>query len=430
MNHPARLAKRRVSATRRLPALLTLAAIAVLMSGLLAACGRVDRSATVTVWEQMDPEEQVLFDGLVEQFRDAFPEYAGFEIRRVHYRTEDLQTNFQTAALGYGGPNLIYGPADKVGPYSIMGLILPLEEFLGPEELERFDQQALPILEGHVYGLPDQVGNHLTLVANLSLVDSIPGETDAWLEQLERLTVDEDNDGRPEVFGLVFNMIEPFWLVPWLGGFGGWVMDEAGQPTLDSEAMAQALAFLKRLKDLEVVPRECDYPLADTLFKEGRAAYVINGPWSWEGYRGLGIEIGLAPIPRVSATGRWPSPMTATKCYSVNAYFDPATTACTAALLRWVTSEQAQVEKALAMGVLPADLQARARPEVAADPIQEASRNQIDKGRLMPIVPEMRAIWDAMRPAYQSVLNGELDPAEAARQMQKLAVRTIEEMKE
>ena len=64
------------------------------------------------------------------------------------------------------------------------------------------------------------------------------------------------------------------------------------------------------------------------------------------------------------------------------------------------------------------------------DETLRASRDQIDKGRLMPIVPEMRAIWDAMRPAYQSVMNGELAPVEAARQMQQRAVTMIERMRE
>jgi maltose-binding protein MalE len=378
----------------------------------------------------MDPQEQVLLDRHLEEFRASHPEFSDFEIHRFHFRTEDLRTQFQTAALAFGGPNLVYGPADQVGPFSIMGLILPLEEFLGPEELTRFDPSALPSLGGHVYGLPDHVGNHLTLVANLAWVDSIATETDAWLAQLKRLTVDQDGDGRPEIFGLVFNMIEPFWLVPWLGGFGGWVMDDYRRPTLDSQAMVNALQFVKALKDAGVTPRECDYPLADTLFKKGRAAYIVNGPWSWEGYAEAGIQIQLAPLPRVSATQLWPSPMTSTKCYSVNAYIDPATAECTAALLRFLTSEQAQVDKALAMGVQPADLRGRARPEIVSDPIQAASAGQIAKGRLMPIEPEMRAVWDAMRPYYQSVLNGEMEPTEAALAMQTRAERTIQEMTE
>ena len=148
--------------------------------------------------------------------------------------SEDLQTQFQTAALAYGGHNLVYGPSDKIGPYSIMGLLMPVEDLLPQAEIDRFEPSSLPVLEGHVWGLPDQVGNHLTLVANMGLVDEIATNTDDWVRQLRELTVDADGDGRPEQYGLVFNLLEPFWLVPWLGGYGGWVMDEQSRPTLDT----------------------------------------------------------------------------------------------------------------------------------------------------------------------------------------------------
>jgi len=394
------------------------------------ACGRIDRSDQVVIWEQMDPVEQALLETHIEEFQAAHPEYAEFSITHVHYTPEDVRTQYQTAAMAYGGPNLVYGPSDQTGPFSIMGLIAPLDEIFTAEELSRFDPSGLPTLDGHVWGLPDQVGNHLTLVANLEWVDEIPDDTDTWLAQLQDLTVDTDGDGKIDRYGLVFNMAEPFWLVPWLGGFGGWVMDDAGEPTLDSAAMSAALEFLLALKQAGVVPRECDYPLADTLFKEGRAAYVINGPWSWQGYREAGREIRLAPLPRVSSTGLWPSPMRAAKCYSVNRYLDPDARACTLDLLRWLTGPEAQADLAREMGVLPADLAVRQRPELVADELLAASRSQIDKGRPMPIVPEMRAIWDVMRPSYQSVLNGELSPADAPRRMQEQAVSAIAEMRE
>lgn len=397
---------------------------------LTAACGRVDRSDQVVIWEQMDPVEQTLLEQHIEEFQAAHPEYADFRITHVHYTPEDVRTQYQTAAMAYGGPNLVYGPSDQTGPFSIMGLIAPIDEIFTAEELARFDPSGLPTLDGHVWGLPDQVGNHLTLVANLEWVDEIPDNTDAWLEQLRDLTVDTDGDGKIDRYGLVFNMAEPFWLVPWLGGFGGWVMDDAGEPTLDSPGMAGALAFLLELKESGLVPRECDYPLADTLFKEGRAAYVINGPWSWQGYREAGRDIRLAPLPMVSSTGLWPSPMTAAKCYSVNRYLDPEARACTLDLLRWLTGPEAQADLAREMGVLPADLIVRQRPELVADELMAASRAQIDKGRLMPIVPEMRAIWDVMRPSYQSVLNGELSPADAPGRMQAEALAAIAEMRE
>ncbi len=48
----------------------------------------------------------------------------------------------------------------------------------------------------------------------------------------------------------------------------------------------------------------------------------------------------------------------------------------------------------------------------------------------MPVVPELRAIWDAMRPSYQAVLAGTKTPEQAARDMQNYALRRIKEMNE
>ena len=47
----------------------------------------------------------------------------------------------------------------------------------------------------------------------------------------------------------------------------------------------------------------------------------------------------------------------------------------------------------------------------------------------MPVVPEMRAVWDAVRPFYQSVLGGQMKADEAARAMQERAEKKIAEMK-
>ena len=414
-------------AKQRTPVFIAACLAAVLAAG---ACGRVDRADQVVIWEQMDPREQAVLEEHIEAFRLAHPEFSHLRISHANYNTEDLRTQFQTAALAYGGPNLVYGPSDQIGPFVVMGLVLPLDEVLAPAELARFDPSGLPTLEGHVWGLPDQVGNHLTLVANRAHVDTIPADTDAWLRQLRRIAADAHSDGRPEVYGVVFDRVEPFFLVPWLGGFGGWVMDDQANPTLDTAAMAGALAFLKQLKDEGLMPRESDYQLADTLFKEGRAAYIVNGPWSWDGYREAGIEIELGLLPRVSSTGLWPTPMTAAKCYSINRYTDPRTMDATVALLRWLTSAEVQANLARRLAVLPGDLAVRQDPQLIADPLLAASRRQVEKGRIMPIVTEMRAIWDAMRPAYQSCLAGDLAPADAARQMQERAVRLIAEMRQ
>jgi maltose-binding protein MalE len=109
---------------------------------------------------------------------------------------------------------------------------------------------------------------------------------------------------------------------------------------------------------------------------------------------------------------------------------DMRTREVTAALLKWLTGTEVQIALARGLSVQPADIAAGRVEEIQNDPVLLASRSQIEKGRLMPIVPEMRAIWDAMRPSYQSVMNGELSPEDAARAMQEKAATMIERMRE
>ena len=47
----------------------------------------------------------------------------------------------------------------------------------------------------------------------------------------------------------------------------------------------------------------------------------------------------------------------------------------------------------------------------------------------MPVVPEMRVVWDVMRPGLQQVMNGSKSAADAAREMQAAAVQQIAGMK-
>ncbi|MBN2169766.1 MAG: extracellular solute-binding protein [Candidatus Krumholzibacteriota bacterium] len=413
---------------RHATALLALAALAL---G-LAACGGGHGPMKLFIWEQMDPKEQVLLDAHLETYLAGRTDLL---VERVHYETEALRTQFQNAALAGGGPELIYGPGDQVGPFSIMGLIDPLEGLFAPAMLDSFNPESLIRLarpgesEAHLWALPDQVGNHLILCFNKKLIPDAPKDFAELIEMAQQHTADTDGDGRIDHYGLVFNQKEPFWLVPFLGAFGGWVMDEAGRPTLDTPAMARALAYLRELRAVHgIIPRECDYDMAEALFKEGKAAFLINGPWSWQGYIDAGVDLGLAPLPPIPETGRYPTPMVSAKGYSLNANARGAEREEALRLMAYLTGEAAQVDLARELGVIPSRKAAGAQAE-SLHPLVAASRAQILHGRAMPVVPEMRAIWDVTRPELQAVLGGGKDPARAAADMQRRALAKIAEMK-
>ena len=413
---------------RRLSGRVRGASIACLgASFLVAGCAKKERS-DLSVWHQMEGEGKRVLQEQIDRFE---AEHPGWEVTQLYKETEELRTHFQTAAVAGSGPDLVYGPADQVGPFDAMGLILPLEEFFAEEELADWAEGGLVYHRGHLYQIGDRVGNHLALVYNRALVSDPPEDTGALIRLGKRLARDEDGDGRPDRYALVWNYSEPFFFIPFLSGFGGWVMDEDARPTLDTPEMEAALRFSVDLKDrYRICPLDADRETADALFKSGAAAMIINGPWAWGGYTRAGVDYGVARIPRIEETGLWPAPMISTKGYSINVAVKGERLARVLELLRFLTSTRVQLEFTRVLHTAPARKSAREASVVADDPLLRQSLHQLEVGRPMPIAPEMRAVWDAMKPNYQAVMAGAKSPAEAARDMQALAERKIAELNE
>jgi maltose-binding protein MalE len=373
----------------------------------------------VVVWSQMDPQERGRFERNIIGFQTAHP---GVTIENVPYDTENLRQQFQTQAAAGSGPPVIFGPSDQVGPLSLLQLIQPLDQVMPAGFFDRFVPQSLDTLNGHIWQAPDQVGNHLMLVYNRKLVPAPPQTSAEFIAIAKQLT-------KPGQYGFAMNVNEPYWLAPFLAGFGGWVMDAQGQPTLDTPAMIQALGYLADLKNKQgLMPRESNYENAHTLFQEGKAAMIVNGPWSWADYRKAGIDVGIAPLWTLPGGGRV-TPMTASKGFSINVNCKKEQLATVIDFITYCTSAPAELLAADTLGILPSNKEAFVSPTITNDPILQASQRGFELGRRMPVVPELRVIWDVMRPEMQAVMNGSKTPAAAAKAMQAAAVQQIAGMK-
>ena len=69
-------------------------------------------------------------------------------------------------------------------------------------------------------------------------------------------------------------------------------------------------------------------------------------------------------------------------------------------------------------------------PEVKNNIILNKSSKIIEVGRQMPIIPEMRAIWDSLRDQYQALLGGMVTPEIAAKKAQENSLSQIKVMNE
>jgi arabinogalactan oligomer/maltooligosaccharide transport system substrate-binding protein len=374
--------------------------------------------STIVIWTQEGEADGAFqyVQGLTEAFRAIkSDEYPDLEFDVKNRMTENLKEDFIEAGQTPYAPDLVWTISDHAGFFYEEDIILPLDELV---DLDLYREEILEAVKigGQIFGLPVNAGNHLMLYYNKELI-SVPPKT---TEELIQMTKDPQANYE---YALVFDQTESFWLIPWLGGFGGQVFLEDGvTPNLDSQEMIDTLQFLYDLKYTHgVIPRESDYNRADSLFKEGRAAMIINGDWIMGEYFNLmGDKIGIARIPMISETGLWPAPYFSGKYMMLHRALEdqPERLQIIVEFMEFATNLKNQQDLVYYLTRLPALKEAYDIPLIDDPWINQVlmdSADQLSVAVPMPGNREMRYNWDAIRPWLNKVMNGSATPSEAAR---------------
>ncbi len=363
---------------------------------------------TLQLWTQ-EGESDNAYQYVV-SLTDAFTAlYPNITFEVVQKDTETLREDFQTASLAGAAPDLLWTVSDHAGPFTTAGLIQPVEDYF---DMDLYVPSV--VMNDHTWAVPISSGNHLMLIYNKDLIAEAPADTDEMIAKAEELTHDDQ-------YGLVYNATEPFWLVPWLGGFDGQVFAEDGvTPTLNTEAMVNTLQFLYDLKfTYAITPESIDYDTADTLFKEGKAAMLINGDWSLGAYQEqFGDKLGVAPLPKVTSTGTYPAAYTSGKYFMLPKDLAGDKLNAVIKFIEFATNEENQLGQLDTLSRLPGLKSVLSNEAISSDPILAGSAEAMSYGTPMPTVTEMRCSWDAMKPEMTLVLAGSETPADAAAAMQ------------
>lgn len=385
----------------------------------------------IVIWHSLRPAEREILRNQLDQFGINYPNWV-FE--ELFYAPEQARTNYIISAMGGSGPALFWGASDNIGPLVELEVIRPMDDLFEQHFLDSFITYPISAntwFRNHLYQIADRVGNHLCLVYNKDLVPEPPETFSELIELGEKLSYDSDNDGKNDHYVLAWNYTEPFFAVPFIGGFGGWIMDLKNQPTLNIKPIVKAAQFIADLsKTYKIIPLECDYETANAMFIDGYAAMIINGPWSWGTYTENKINFGVSRIPKIDETSLWPTPLVSPLGYSINVNLEGEQLEMTVALLKYLTSPQNELEYTKISATIPSRKEANKNPLVTENDLLQKSIDQMQVGKLMPVVSELRWIWDAMRPSYQAIFTGSKTAEQAAEDMQKLAVKLIKENRE
>jgi ABC-type glycerol-3-phosphate transport system substrate-binding protein len=353
----------------------------------------------------------------IEAFEKAFPEYS---VDLQHYDgPEDFMTSLTAGQISF---DIVLATPPLLGNLQSARQIAPVTEFFPPSFIDAFAAVALQgaSRNGDIWGLPDTAGFHLLLFYNQDLVDAPPASTTDLVRMAKSLT----GEAR---MGLGLNSYDPLWLAPWLVPFGGWLTDEAGQPTLQTPAMVEALGLYASWQTGDGPAAPQSYDEMRTGFVNGTTAMMIDGDWAiGELERVDKISWGVAPLPVVSEAeeSQPAAPLVLGRYWAINptaASGDQAL--ASTAFLEFVTRPERQLAWTQQFKLLPTRREALADPFIVNDPVLRASAGQMQAGRAVPLGTPINLMLDAMRTPLQGVIGGQLTPEEAAEMMQANAER-------
>src|SRR5438105_14135943 len=284
-------------------------ALVAMAAMVVAACGgsentntttTVNRSGTITVWHGYEGSYLDAKKAIYDQYTKLYPNVT---INLVH---KPNLTDAVTAAAGAGqGPDVVAWVDDQIGKWVKLEAIKPMDAYVSRDYMSsQFTPAAVDAatFEGKTYGMPESV-EAITIIYNKKLITSsqIPKTTDGLVSFAK--TYSQSNPGS---YGVVWNPKDAYFQAPWIYGSGGFYVKADGSVGLNSSGTKAGFNYVASFKG--AMPAGVDYGIADTLFKEGRAAMIINGPWSVADYVNAGVAYGYAILPTVQASGKAAAP--------------------------------------------------------------------------------------------------------------------------
>jgi arabinogalactan oligomer/maltooligosaccharide transport system substrate-binding protein len=413
------------SIRRRSAAGLGLAAIAALT---LAACGgtttapseTLTRSGTITIWHHWQggylDTKKAIFDAYMKK-------YSGVTINLLH--KDDIANAVTTAVPAGQGPDIIAWVDDTVGKFAKLEVIKPIDSQASKDYLnQNFSKPAVDgvIFDNKVYGIPETV-EAIAMIYNKKLVkdSEIPKTSDDLLKFAQKYQVDH-----PGQYGMVWNAYDDaYFQAPWVYGFGGFYVKADGTVGLKEQGTKNAVKYIKSFKP--VFPAKPDYGTADQLFKDGKSAMIVNGPWSVADYGKAGIDYGITNLPTISSTGKPASPFVGVKCLMVSANAKNVPLAVD--VMKWFSNKENEIKQAVDNKEIPANKAALDDSQVKGIVQVSAFGAQVNNGVPLPNTPFMSALWDPVSKGLAASWTGKLSVDDAMDQAQQAAEKNIAQLK-
>ncbi len=354
----------------------------------------------LVVWHAYRGAEKAAFEKVVGMFEKS-PGAKGMKVNTLAIPYDAYADKISAAVPRGKGPDLFIYAQDRLGGWIEAGkTVEPIDFFIDKPTRERLLPGMLEAMtyKGGVYGLPINYKS-ITLIYNKDLVKTPPKTTDEMVKMAKALT--NAQSGR---YGLAYWYTNFYFHSALMNAFGGAVFDKDGKLTVDSPATVASLnQMMTWYKKDGIMPTEPSEALIASMFNEGKAAMVINGPW-FVGDIDKKINYGLAVLPVVDAAKKPMRPWLTIE----GAYVAASSAKKEAAyeLAKYLTSEEAGLVLALEGRQLHTNKAVYNDKRVSGDVVLKAFRDQLDSAEAMPNRPEMTMVWSPATTAMNKIVKG------------------------
>ncbi|GLI85105.1 extracellular solute-binding protein [Rossellomorea marisflavi] len=407
--------------------------VLLLVAGVLAACGpnreegasgdggkkaeNKDKPEKLVVWE--DEKKS----GWLDEVGKKFTEETGIEleVKEVEMASK-MKEQLRLDGPAGTGPDVVTFPHDQIGELALAGHIAPLE--VSDDVKKRFTESSIlaESYDGKLYGLPKSSETPV-FIYNKELMKEAP----ASMDDVYSFAKDFTKDGNYGFLALWDNFY--FAHAP-MGGYGGYVFaenDGALDPKdlgLNNDGAVEGTEYIQKWYKEGLFPKgiigENGGSAMDGLFNEGKVASVMNGPWSFQGYKDAGIDIGVTAMPKLP-NGEPMKTFMGVKGWHVSGYSKNKEWA--QKFVEFITEDENAKYRFEQTQEVPTNEGLINDSAIAENEGAKAVAEQSKYAVPMPNIPEMGEVWDPMAKSLQTVVTGKQEPKAAL----DAAVKQIED---
>lgn len=366
-----------------------------------------EAGAKLKVWESQGLESDWL-----EYVGKKFEEKYGVKVKTEQVgMTETVRRLEQDGPVGAGADVLVF-PHDKIGQGVISGVLMP--NFLTSERInnEYFEAAKLAATgsDGQIYGFPLSIETYVMFYNKDMLPEGVKTfeELKEWDKKI-KFTNKEANK-----FAFVWELINLYYGHSFLATNGGYLFGENGANKDDlgvnNEGAVKGIENMLTLKEISVEnPSDIGYDSMMGLFREGKIAAILNGPWAVEGLTKAGVNFGMAKIPTLNGVEL--NPFSGVRMLGVSTYTQYPQAAQLFA--EFATSDEMLMKRYEMTKQIPPVIKLTEKAEIAKNPLVAPILEQSKHSTPMPSIPQMGLVWEPLSAALNDSYLGKATPKEA-----------------